>query len=217
MSSSHHGHGFMKSSREKEHIEGSVFCYERGHGCYYLGSSGTCLGGGRFKDERCHVCTSRSGNGFTGKSWGVGRIFGMIPLLLQMKGKRVQSLSTILCTNLGQPIYLSYFLFLSCLLLISRFAWQRRGFGDPCLLGRHRPVVVVAASERCCAFGVTVAGYDMNSCGSVYWDHWALEPGFATGTADVDIVNWVWRCTDGCRSSRACKTRIYERSNNSSV
>lgn len=25
MSSSHHGHGFMKSSREKDHIEGSAF------------------------------------------------------------------------------------------------------------------------------------------------------------------------------------------------
>jgi len=76
----------------KRNIEGVLFT-SGDSGVLVWSHFGKCLGGGRIETKRCHVCfcsTSKLMLGMGISIWelrGVGRIFGLVPLL-QMKGKR---------------------------------------------------------------------------------------------------------------------------------
>lgn len=71
-----------------------------------------------------------------GNHRGVGRIFGLIPLL-QMNGEKVHfcPFFILLCTILGQPIYLSSFFLFSYLILVGLLERNGREVGSSCFGG----------------------------------------------------------------------------------
>ena len=246
--------GSWSHQEEKEQHRRSAF-HERGlYGCFdrsHLGNIFWAGWSGSDWDERCRCFATTTTTTTMPSLWrgmenlgnhrGVGRIFGLIPLL-QMNGKKVHfcPFSSFFVPFWDSLYICPLFLFLfSYLILVGLLERNGRGlillWGTECLgallglLGLSRLIqgrrLFLYLLHVCLAFASiwSVGWWEMTwsesvkfSCWDGFWDYGGPRAWFCTAAVDCNVwllLTGYWRCLVATTRLQSCETRIHDCSN----